>query len=730
MSQFTVDQALQIGFQYQQTGQWLEAEDIYRQVLEAYPDQIDALHLLGVLAHQCNRNEVAEEMIRKAIAAGENGNLAGPRTAFRLSLGSVLQGQNRLDDAVAHYRETIALDSTSADAYSHLGVALSAQERFGEAVEAFENAIRLDPNHPAANGNLGIALCHLGRDEEAIRVLRSAVAHQPKIAAFHASLGAALYRISQWDAAAAACQQALSLDSTHGLAHHTLSLVYKEMERLTDSADAASRAAEALPDLVDVQVNYGEALTKIGRYDDAVTHYRKCLERRPESAELHTNLANVLKDQGLLDEAMVEYRLARQFRPDMAAYHSNILYTLQFHPTATPHAVFEEHREFDRTHAQPLAPQHSSFPNDRDPARRLRVGYISNEFRGHVIGLNLLPLLLNHDPAQVETFCYSDVTRPDFFTHGFMQSADRWISIVGKSDAQVAEMVQRDKIDILLELSLHLAGNRLLVFARRPAPIQISFAGYPGTTGLSAIDYRLTDPYLDPPDGPAVPSSEVALRLPDSFWCYRPRQPSIPVNTLPAKDLGYITFGNLNNFCKINEKTMELWALIMRGVTRSRLLTLTPEGTHRQRMQAFFERRGISADRVDFVNRTPADKYLRAYHRIDLGLDSFPYNGHTTGLDSFYMGVPIVTMIGDTPVSRAGWCQLMNLGLPELAAKTPSEFVRLAIEVANNWPRLAELRAGMRERMAASPLMDETRFTRNIEAAYRTVWKRWCAAGP
>jgi predicted O-linked N-acetylglucosamine transferase (SPINDLY family) len=731
MSQFTVDQALQIGLQYQQKGQLPEAEDIYRQILEVFPDQPDALHLLGVLAHQCNKNDIAEEFIRKAIASAPS---TAPVAPYRLSLGSVLQAQNQHEQAIKLYQETVAANPAAdgiADVYSHLGVALSARGRFQEAVDAFQNALQREPNHPAANGNLGIALCHLGRDQDAIRVLRAAVAHQPNVPAFHASLGAALYRAGQFEAAAAACHQAIALDPNHGQANQMLSMVYVETGRLAEAAAAAKIAADSLSELVDAQLHYGDVLAKLGRLDDAASHHKNALKTHPTSADLHTNYANILKDQGLLDEALVAYKKAIELKPGSAPFHSNYLYALQFHGATSPNVVFEEHRQFDLQHAQPLRAQFGKgrpHPNDKNPNRRLRIGYISNEFRGHVIGLNLLPLLGNHDKQNFDIYCYHDVPKPDFFTYRFQQCADHWTSIVGKNDQQVADLVRADQIDILVDLSLHLGGNRLLVLARKPAPVQVSFAGYPGTTGLSAIDYRFTDPYLDPPP-PAThnfPSSETPIRLRDSFWCYHPLHDDIPVNTLPAKDLGYITFGNFNNFCKINDKTLELWALVMRGVTRSRLIMLTPEGSHRIRTQRFLEKQGIALDRVDFVPRMPSEKYLRAYHRIDLGLDSFPYNGHTTSLDSSYMGVPVVTIIGNTPVSRAGWCQLSNMGMPELAAKTPSEFVKIATELANNWPRLAEYRATLRRKMAASPLMDQKRFAESIELAYRELWINWC----
>jgi predicted O-linked N-acetylglucosamine transferase (SPINDLY family) len=275
-----------------------------------------------------------------------------------------------------------------------------------------------------------------------------------------------------------------------------------------------------------------------------------------------------------------------------------------------------------------------------------------------------------------------------------------------------------------------MARNRLLVFARKPAPVQVTFAGYPGTTGLSAIDYRLTDPYLDPPGLNDRHYSEESIRLCDTFWCYDPLASEPAVNPLPALGKGHITFGCLNNFCKINASVLKLWAQVLKAIDHSQIMIRTAEGTHRQRTLGLLEQEGITPDRVTFVASQPRPQYLELYHRIDIGLDTFPYNGHTTSLDSFWMGVPVITLVGQTVVGRAGLSQLTNLGLPELIGQTPEQYVGLAAELAGDWPRLAELRATLRARMQKSPLMDAPRFARNVEAAYRAMWRRWCEQRP
>ncbi|MEI8196353.1 MAG: hypothetical protein WCI73_10625, partial [Phycisphaerae bacterium] len=358
-------------------------------------------------------------------------------------------------------------------------------------------------------------------------------------------------------------------------------------------------------------------------------------------------------------------------------------------------------------------------------------GYVSADFWAHASAFFLLPLLAHHDPRQVEVFCYARVPRPDATTRRLQQHVDQWRSTVGMSEEQIARQIRADGIDILVDLKLHTADNQLLVFARKPAPVQVMWLGYPGSTGLRTMDYRLSDPYLDPPSPSGSDEkvySEETIRLPESFWCYDPLEGrEVPINVLPALGRGgEITFGSLNNFCKINAGVLRVWAQVLRAVPSSRLMLLAPEGGARQRTLELLGREGVAAARVTLVTRRPRREYLELYHEMDVGLDTFPCNGHTTSLDSLWMGVPVVTLVGETAMGRAGLCQAMNLQLPELVAHTPEQYVQIARALAQDRPRLAELRATLRARMEASPLLDGPRFARHVEAAYRQMWRKWC----
>jgi FkbM family methyltransferase len=429
-----------------------------------------------------------------------------------------------------------------------------------------------------------------------------------------------------------------------------------------------------------------------------------------------------------MDQALACAQQACKLKPDENRYHSGVLGTLHYHPHYDCRAIMEEHRRWEAAHALPVARSEVAFANDPSPGRRLRIGYSSPDFRDHAVGRNIWPLISNQDHSQFEVALYADLPRADPMTQQFQKCADVWCNVTAWPDEQLAARIEEDRIDILVDLALHTGGNRLLVFARKPAPVQVTFAGYPGTTGLRAIDYRLTDPYLDPPGLHDDCYSEESYRLPHTFWCFDPQTEEPAVGPLPALEKAFVTFGCLNNFCKINDDVLRLWARVLSAVPKSRLLLLAKGGSHRQRTIDFLADHGIGPERVDFVSPKPRPEYLALYNRVDLGLDTFPYNGHTTSLDSFWMGVPVITLVGKTVVGRAGLSQLTNLGLEELATITPEDFVRVAANWANDWPKLEAMRNGLRDRMRQSPLMDSKGFARGIEEAYRSMWHKWCAA--
>jgi protein O-GlcNAc transferase len=754
MAQLTVQQAFNLAVQHHHAGRLREAEHLYRQILAQQPEHADAIHYLGVVARQDGRNDIAVDLIRRAIvirpnyaeaysnlgnALRDNGQLDAAIAAYRQAivlnpnlpqahnnLGSALKDKGQLVEAIAAFRKTIALNPNLHEAHTNLGKTLSDKGDFDAAIAVFRQAIALGPNVPEAHGNLGNALKDSGQLDEAIAAYRRAIALNPNLHEAHNNLGNALAAKNQFDDAAAAYRQAIALRPNSPDAYNNLGNALAAKDQFDDAIVAYRRAIAFSPDYAEALSNLGNALRDTGHLDDAVAACRRAIAIRPDYAKAHNNLGMALKDKGQLEEAIAAFRQAVALDPDSALIDSNLIFALQFDPACDARTILEENRRWNRRHAGPLGRFVQAHSNARNPDRRLRIGYVGADFREHCQSLFTIPLLSSHDRSAFEIFCYSNVARPDDKTERIRRLCDGWLSIAGMSDQEAAQKIREDRIDILVDLTLQMANNRMLLFARKPAPVQVTWLGYPGTTGLSTMDYRLTDPYLDPPGLNDQFYSETSVRLPDTFWCYDPLNMQVGVNDLPAESNGFITFGSLNNFCKVTEEVPRLWAQVLRTVDRSRLMILCPEGSHRQSLLEMLRREGINPDRIELVAPRPREKYLELYHRIDVGLDTFPVNGHTTSLDSYWMGVPVVTLTGSMILGRAGLSQLTNLGLTELIARTPQEYVRIAAELANDLLRLAELRRTLRPRTLASPLMDAPKFARGIEAAYRRMWDAWC----
>jgi predicted O-linked N-acetylglucosamine transferase (SPINDLY family) len=569
-------------------------------------------------------------------------------------------------------------------------------------------------------------LTRLRRSEEASAAARRAVALRPADAQLHSHIAMLLAGGGQYPEAINLFEKSMALDPNPMTAYRRGDAL-QHAHRFDDAIVAYGRALALKPDWHEAMVNLGAMLEKAERVDEAIAINRKILATHPGDALSHNNLAMNLQRQGRVAQAIAEYDAASALDTNHADINSNRLFVLSFSPDFDGPAILLEHKAWANRIATPLRRLIRPHANDRDPDRRLRIGYVSPDFGDHCQALFTTPLLSSHDHEQVEVFCYSSISAPDELTKRLEGYADHWRPVFGVSDEQLAEQIRADRIDILVDLTMHMARGRPLLFARKPAPVQIAWLAYPGTTGLDAIDWRFTDPNLDPPGEHDQWYAEKSYRLPDTFWCYDPLLTWLAVNELPALAAGHVTFGGLNNLMKMNPPSLVRWARVMKELPSSRLLMLAAPGSSRQGMIDLFTQQGVDAGRIDFVARQSRLKYLETYHRIDLSMDMLPYNGHTTSLDSYWMGVPVVTLVGQTVVGRAGLSQLTNLGLTELIAHTEEEFVRITVGLASDVPRLAKLRQELRQRMEQSPLMDARRFARGVESAYRSIWRQWCA---
>lgn len=492
-----------------------------------------------------------------------------------------------------------------------------------------------------------------------------------------------------------------------------------------------NKAIQANPQIPGLYLNLGLCLRDAGQVEQAIAAYRKAIALDPRFAPAYNNLAMILREQAAHHEAVALLRTAVDLAPSYSSIHSNLLWALHYHPDLGHEEILAEHRRWAQRHALPLMRHLRPHGNDPDPDRPLRLGYVSPDFREHVVGRHIELVLSHHDRAQFQLFCYSDSTLSDPLAVRCQAVAHQWRPIAGLPDDRVADRVRADQIDILVDLNQHIVeriDNRMLLFARKPAPVQVAHMGYPATTGLPAMDYRVTDPHLDPPGLSESHSTEQLIRLPHSFWCFTPTPDQPPVNPLPALAAGHVTFGSLNHALKITAPTIQLWCRILKALPDARLLLLAsaiPGSV--ELLCRHFIAAGIAADRLEVLPRLPRQQYLQHFHRIDITLDPFPYPGHFSSCDSLWMGVPVITLPGRTTVSRGGGSLLANLGLSDLVAHSPEHYVQIAQALAADWPRLQELRLGLRQRLRQSPLTDAPAYTRHLEQAYRAIWRAWCA---
>ncbi len=598
------------------------------------------------------------------------------------------QRAGQIAQAAQLLQRALALAPDDVDALQlYALLALSA----GHASSALPAALRwsqLRPSSAEAKNMLAIALRQCGRLEEAIARLGEAVALDPSYFDARVNLGNALLDAGDAAAALAHYELARSLDPTAASVHNNLGNAYRELRE----------PAKAL------------------------ACYRKALERDPRHARAQANVGNILKDLADTDGAIAAFRRSLALTPDRADVWSNLLLTLNGSDRIEPAALAAEHLAFGAHFARLITPLPPRAEAPRGDAR-LRVGYVSSDFRKHAVATFFEPLLDAHDRSRFEVFCYYNQPRGDEVTARIQAAAEHFVPVSGMSDRALAERIRSDGIDVLIDLNGHTADNRLPLFFLRPAPVQATWLGYLGPTGMPTIDWRITDAHVEPPRAPFAPDLEKPLRLARTMWCYRPYADAPDVAPLPCAQEGPLTFGCLNNPGKASPTVLSLWADVLRRVPQSRLLLLAaPDADRAAQIRRPFTDAGIAPERVELVARMPLADYLALHARIDIALDTYPYAGGTTTCDALWMGVPVVTLAGDRPFARTGASVLAQVGLDECIAATPERYVDAAIALAADRAHLAELRAGLRPRMRASPLTDAPAFARDFEAALTAMW--------
>jgi predicted O-linked N-acetylglucosamine transferase (SPINDLY family) len=564
------------------------------------------------------------------------------------------------------------------------------------ALTAYETALSHDPAYAAAHYNRGNALAALGRGTDALAAYRRAIALKPDFVDAEVALGAALDDLGQFAEAAASYRRALALQ----------------------------------PEYAQVHSNLGNVLKQLGQFGDAAASYRRALEIDPSYAEGQNNLGNALKDLGQLGDAEACYRRALDLNPGYAEAHSNLLFLLNYIDDQDASLLLSEARQYGASVTR-QARAATSSRNNRDPDRRLRVGFVSGDFRTHPVSYffeAVLAALTRQTSGQLDVFCYHNHVYSDNTTERIKALCCGWRSIVELSDEVAAKRIKDDGIDVLIDLAGHTAHNRLALFAWKPAPVQVSWLGYFATTGLTAIDYLIADPWTLP-ENEEVNFTEKIWRLPETRLCFTAPDVNVEIDPLPARRNGFLTFACFNNLTKMTDKVVALWARVLVAIPDSRLFLKSPqfsEASIQQEVSERFAACGVDRSRLIMEGLSSRSEYLKTYQRVDIALDPFPYTGGTTTCEALWMGVPVLTLAGKRFLSRQGVGLMMNAGLQDWVAADLDDYVARAISHASDTKKLAQLRAELRQQVLASPLFDAPGFARQLENALREMWKKWC----
>jgi protein O-GlcNAc transferase len=749
---------IQSALKYFQSGNLKQAKSICETILKNEPNNVSVLHFLGIIYYQLEDYNSAVIYIEKALQIDPN--------SFEgfYNLGRAFYKIKFLTKAINCYKKSLRLNPAFPDAHINLANTLRDIGKIDEAIDCYQKIIALNPKNAGIFFNLGVAYQEKKQFDEAIDCYQKALALNFKISGIYNNLGLSLQNKELLDEAIVSFKKSLELDPHCSEANYNLGNALKAQGYIDEAISFYKKAIQSNPNYFDAYNNIGVALKDKGQIDQAIACYKKALQLNPNSAESYNNigiafyhlgdfqnaiscfkkaltidanfalaynaLGTVLKDTGQHDKSETHLKHALQIKTDFSIAYSNLLLYMNYNPKYSPQDIYFEHLRFAKQIAEPLSSAILPHTNNPSTSRRLKIGYVSPDFRRHSVEYFIEPFLISHDHYSFEVYCYSDVIYPDKVTERLQQYSDQWRIIIGMSDEKAAELIRKDSIDILVDLAGHTSNNRILLFARKPAPVQVNWIGYPATTGLSTMDYKIVDSYTDPPGMTEQFYIEKLIRMPETFLCYLPERCSPDIAALPALTSGHITFGSFNNFAKVSPEVLELWTKILQPIPDSHLImkakSLSDRST-REYVAELFSLKGISARRIELLSWEPSARgHLENYNRIDIALDTFPYNGTTTTCEALWMGVPVITLAGKSHASRVGVSLLSNVGISELIAETPDKYIEIAGNLSKDLNRLQSLRNRLRDMMAHSPLTDSKRFTENLENAYRDIWEKWC----
>lgn len=746
---------VEIGLGHHRAGRLSEAEALYREALAEDPENVDALHFRGVIAFQRGDYAQAVELISKALS--HNASNASAHN----NLGNALAAQGQRLESLNAYLDALALQPDYADALCNLGDVLKSSGKVEKAVACYRRALSITPDlrsaqvklkkgleelskrseapapgamAPAADPvdahiRLGLTFQEQGRIDEAIASYKRALALAPDSPAAHTNLGSALRQQGKQQDALLCFRKALALEPELAETHFNVGIASYQAGDLPSAKSALAKYLQSQPNDRAALITLGEACSRSNELDEAASCFERVLASDPNAAEAHNLLGNVLRNQARHGAAIEHYELAILHDDNPIVAFQNLLFCMMCTGSFSAADIHAKHREFARRFEQPLLSFQSPAPNTPDPDRRLKIGYVSPDFRSNIVGHYMQPILEDHDRAEFEVHCYFTGTVRDGETERISSLADQWHDVHLLPDDEIAALIRTHQIDLLVDLCGHGPGNRILALARKPAPVQVNYLDYSATTGLSSIDYRLTTEYCDPSGISERYYSEKLCRLKDTYWTYNPAA-RLPVSALPMKSNGYVSFGSFNLYYRITSEVLDLWSRLLSSVPDSRLVVVgVARGSTQAALLERLNRAGIAHDRVSMHSVVSYQEYNELMGTADLALAPFPYNGATTMMDCLWNGLPVVAKEGgETFCSRLGCSVLAQMGLSELIARDEDEYIRIAVELTSAVQELADLRQSLREKLEQSPMRDFSGFTRGLELAYRSMWKEWCAS--
>jgi predicted O-linked N-acetylglucosamine transferase (SPINDLY family) len=672
-----------LGVAYKGAGQLQHAANSYRKALSLKPDYVEALGNLGRVLLVLEQSEAAAEC----------------------------------------YRHLVRLKPKDAEAHCNLGVVFQKLGNATAALQYLERAVQINPAFAQAYANLGNLLRELGHTQQALQAYQKAAALKPDAAEIFSSLGLVLYELKRYEEALACCQQAIALNSKLADAHNNFGLCLKAMGQLERAAASYRQAIVCNPDSASAHSNLGNVQRELSLYEEAIASYRRAIALRPGMAEAHNNLGLAQSDFGRYADASISFKRALELKPDYFDAHSNLLMAACY-TSQDAQAYLSEARRYGASVAGKIAARYDTWGCNLEP-QRLRVGIVSGDLCRHSVGYFIASLLEYLDTSCIELYAYSNNPASDDLTIQLRRHCAAWHSVYALNDQDAAHLIQSHGIHVLLDISGHTAKNRLPVLAWKPAPVQCTWLGLPTTTGVAEMDYVLGDPIATPTED-AGHFAEQIWQLPETYLCLSIPDEAPPASALPVLASGYVTLGSFNNLAKVNDATVAAWSRILNALPQARLLLKAKQLKDPAIVAATqmrFAVHGIQKERLSLEATTKQRcDHLATYHRVDMALDTFPYPGVTTSAEALWMGVPVLSMQGDRFLSRTAASIAHTIGLSDWVAQSEDDYVAKAVAFAGDMPKLAALRAGLREQARRSPLFDAPRFAQHFE---QSLWGMW-----